>query len=293
MAVICFCRIFYILFLVIVCMKKKRKTLLKWTLFAIIAIVLIWSFIRPSNDRNWTVDQMVLGYYEQEGNLIHVFNIRNFTYNTTSEYSPSYYNKTFDLNKLSSVDYIVEPFSDWEGAAHTFVSFGFEGDYLAVSIEIRKEIGESFSGLKGLFKQYELMYVLGDEKDLVKLRSNYRKDNVFIYPINASKEKIKLMLLDMLDRTNKLKEKPEFYNTLTNTCTTNLVKHVNKITPHKIPFSFKILAPGYSDELAYNSGLMNTTLSFEEIREYYKINDRAMKYADDPDFSKKIREYEN
>jgi len=278
-------------------MKKRGKKFNKkrfWITISIILIIFVsWSIIvRPSNNRNWSSDQKVLSYYEKEGDLIHVYNIRNFTYRSTTDYDINYYNKTFDLNNLDSVDYIVEPFSDWEGSAHTFVSFGFKDDeYLAISIEIRKDVGETFSGFKGLFKQYEIMYVLGDEKDLVKLRSNYRKDDVFIYPINTTKEKIEMMLLGMLDRANKLKDQPEFYNTITNTCTTNIVKHVRTISHGRVPRSLKVLAPGYSDRLAYDIGLINTNLSFKEIRAYYRINERAEKYANDPEFSKKIREY--
>lgn len=272
-------------------MKNVKRAIVIAILAVLLIVLVAYISIKPSNDRNWNSDQKILGYYEMEGDIIKVYNIRNFTYRTTTDYDINYYNKTFNLNELQGVDYIVEPFSEWEGSAHTFVSFRFNESYLAISIEIRKEVGESFSALKGLFKQYELMYVLGDEKDLVKLRSNYRKDQVFIYPINTSKEKTKLMFLDMLNRANNLKQKPEFYNTLTNTCTTNLVRHTNNITPQKIPFSFKILAPGYSDELAYNLGMIDTNLSFNEIRAYYNINERAEIYADNPEFSKKIREY--
>jgi hypothetical protein len=118
----------------------------------------------------------------------------------------------------------VEPFSGIPGSAHTLLSFEFENDiFVAISVEIRKEKGESYHPAKGLFDQYELMYVIGDEKDLIKLRANYRKDTVFLYPIKAEVEDIRSLFLDMIARTNKLKEKPEFYNTLTNTCTTNIV----------------------------------------------------------------------
>ena len=124
----------------------------------------------------------------------------------------------------------------------------------------------------------------------MKLRSNYRKDLVYVYPVKTTPEKARAVFLDIISRINKLKEKPEFYNTLTNTCTTNIVSHVNKITPKRVPFSYKVLLPAYSDKLAYDLGMIDTSLSFEDAREKYLINDRAMKYADDPDFSVKIRE---
>ena len=135
------------------------------------------------------------------------------------------------------------------------------------------------------------MYVLGDENDLIKLRSNYRNDSVYLFPINTTKEKIKLLFLDMIERTNDLKEKPEFYNTILSSCTTNIVDHVNEMSPLLVPFDFRILAPGFSGEYAHELGLIDTDLPWEEAKEYYKINERALEFADDPDFSLRIRDY--
>lgn len=256
-----------------------------------ILLLLFWISIRPSNDRDWALDQVVLPYAEMEGDGVRVHNIRNFTYRSVQDYDVSYYDKTYNLNDIESLWYVVEPFSDWKGAAHTFLSFGFKGsEFVGISVEIRKEKGEKFSSLHGLLKQYELMYVIGDERDLIKLRSNFRKDDVYLYPVRAPKEKIRELFVSMIGRANELREKPEFYNTLTNTCTTNIVSHINAIAPKKIPFSPKILLPGYSDQLAYDLDLIDTDQSFEQARARYRINERAMRYADSLDFSVKIRE---
>ncbi|HEX6099729.1 MAG TPA: DUF4105 domain-containing protein [Thermoanaerobaculia bacterium] len=245
--------------------------------------------VRPSNERKWTVDQAVLPIAEIAPPFVTVRNIRNFAYETESRYTPAYYDKTFDLRKLDSAWFIVEPFGKG-GAAHTFVSFGFAGrDFLAISIEIRKEEGESFSALKGLLRQYEIMYVVGDERDLVKLRTNFRKDPVHLYRINATPERIQSAFLSMLRRANHLRESPEFYNTATNTCTTNLVRHVNEITPERVPFSPAVLLPAYSDRLAYDLGLIDQSLPFAETRRRALINAAAAQYADDPEFSRRIR----
>jgi hypothetical protein len=258
-----------------------------------ILLFLIWNIPQPSNDRNWTKDQQTLSYAEIEDNLVHVYNIRNFKYRSTTDYDIQYYDQTFDLDKIKNMYYIVEPFGEWEGAAHTFFSFEFEDDqYVAISVEIRKEEGEEFSAFKGLFKQYELMYVVGDERDLVKLRTNYRKDPVYLYPANTTKEKMQKLFLGMLAKANDLKNNPEFYNTLTSTCTTNLATHINKVNPGRVPFSFKLLTPGYSDQLAYDLDLIQKQGTFEETQAYYHINEKALKYADDPDFSQKIRQAE-
>jgi hypothetical protein len=135
------------------------------------------------------------------------------------------------------------------------------------------------------------MYVIADERDVIKLRSNYRKDLVYVYPIKTTEEKAQALFLDMINRTNNLKDHPEFYNTITDNCTTNIVHHVDKITPDRVPlFNLRILLPANSDKLAYDLGLIDTDLTFEQARVRYFINDRAMKYAADPNFSIKIRE---
>ncbi len=266
----------------------------RWLLSIVAALALLRAalcvVVRPSTQRDWSRDQQVLPVAQLDGNLATIRNIRNFTYRTTDDYTPGYYDKTFDLNKLESAWFVVEPFGKG-GAAHTFVSFGFGGnDFVAISVEIRKEKGESFSVLKGLMRQYEVMYVIGDERDLVKLRTNYRNDTVHLYPIRTTREKMRAMFVSMLDRTNKLAREPEFYNTLTNTCTTNLVAHVNLITPKKVPFSFATLLPANSDRLAYDLGMLDTNLPFEEARRRFQINELARRYGNDAEFSVRIRE---
>ena len=270
--------------------------MLKKILFGILAAVLLFWItmvlaFRPSVNRDWNADQAVLPEVTFSGDEVAIKNIRNINYRSTSDFDVRYYDKTFDLNKLESVWYMVEPFSGYgAGAAHTLLSFGFGGnDYVAVSVEIRKEKGEHFSAVKGLLRQYELTYVIADERDVIKLRSNYRKDKVFLYPVQTSKENMRKLFVSMLTRAEKLAKDPEFYNTLTSTCTTNIVSHINEIAPGRIPFSFKVLMPAYSDELAQKIGIIDSSVPLEELRAKYLINERAEKYGDDPLFSTRIR----
>ncbi len=275
-----------------------KKLLLYLLALIIISYPVFILAVRPSLTRDWTRDEQILARATFDGDLVKITDIRNITYRSTGDYDVHYYDKTFDLGKLESVWYMVEPFTGHgAGAAHTLVSFGFEdGSYVAISVEIRKEKGESFGAVKGLLRQYELVYIIADEKDVIKLRSNYRKDQVFLYPIKTTKENMRSLFISMLERANKLATEPEFYNTLTSTCTTNIVSHVNEIVPDRVPFSFKVLMPAYSDELAYKIGLFETkaidghTMTLEELRTKYKINDKAEKYANDPEWSKRIRE---
>ena len=279
------------------------KSLLRWLkriLYFVLAIVILVGCLftivhfstKASNDRVWNEDQAILPNAEINDNLVSIHNIRNFSYASTTSYTTNYYDKTFDVNKIKKIWYVVEPFSGIPGSAHTFLSFEFEDNqFVSISVEIRKEKGETYDPIKGLFNKYELMYVIADERDVIKLRSNYRKDLVYLYPANTAKERAKALFLDMVERANDLKKHPEFYNTITNTCTTNIVAHVNKITPKRVPFfNLRILLPANSDKLAYDLDLIDTDLSFEQARARYFINDRAMKHADDPDFSVKIRQ---
>jgi len=268
---------------------SKKRVLYSLGLVSLGIVLIVYLVRTPSNDRNWADDQQTLPYATFNGSKVEVFNIRNFSYSSVDEYTPYYYDKVFDLDSLSSVDYIVEPFSGI-GAAHTFVSFGFDnGDYVAISVEIRKEQGESFSAIKGLLRSYELMYVIADEKDVVKLRTNYRKDTVYLYPAETSRENMRKLFIDMLTRANTLREHPEFYNTLTNTCTTNIASHINAITPRRIPWDLRLLLPKNSDELAYELGLIDNSMPLEELRNKHHINSLAEEYADSPVFSKQIR----
>jgi len=269
---------------------QRRRRVVVVSLLALLSAWLVWAGVEARNDRVWSPDMARMPAARFAGSLVHVSNIRHAQYETVDRYTVTWYDRTFDLDRLESVWYMVEPFSGMKGPAHTLVSFGFSGgEYVAISVELRREPGEHFSPLKGMLKQYELMYVVGDERDLIKLRTNYRKDDVYLYPVRATAEQRRTLFVSMLRRANALRERPEFYNTLTNTCTTNIVRHVNEISPRRVPLSFKVLLPGYSDQLAYDLGLIDTDLPFEQARQRYRVNARALQFADSARFSTLIR----
>ena len=272
--------------------------ILKYILFIILIIIII-GFVyalmqKPSLDRDWNLDQKVLSEITFSDNIIDINNIRNIKYRTEDDYTVRYYDKKYNLNEINSVYYIIEPFSDYDWPAHTMLSFGFENwSYLVVSAEIRKEIWESFWPFYWAINQYEIIYVLWDENDLIKLRTNYRKDDVFMYPIKTSNDNIKKLFISALKRADKLNKYPEFYNTFTNTCITSILMHVNELRKNNwkelINWSKQIFLPSHSDEIAYNLWLIDTKLSLKEAREYYKINKLAEKFWEDKNFSKLIR----
>jgi len=246
--------------------------------------------IEPSNQRDWSADQAVLPWAEFHGEKVTVHNIRNCTYRSLDDYDVHYYDKTYDLGKLTSVDFIVVPFNDSPGIAHTMLSFGFEDrDYLGLSVEIRKERGESYHAMKGFFNQYEMMYVLADEHDLILKNTVHNHANVYVYRTVARPEQARALLLDVLERTNKLTVDPEFYSTLTNNCTTNIRGHINNIWPNRIPYDYRVLLPGYAPELAYELGLLRSEGTFEATRREARVNYEAYLHRNSASFSQLIR----
>ena len=260
-------------------------------LLLFVVLLLWWSAMKPSNHRDWQSDVAVLADATIDGDRITVHNIRNFDYRSETDFTPAYYDKTFDVSKLEGVDVIA---SYWMGPAiaHIFLSFSFEGgDHLAISIETRKERGEGYSTVRGFFRQYELYYVVADERDLIRVRTNYRKDppeDVYVYRVNGPAENGRRVFLQYIEKINALKDRPEWYNTLTTNCTTAIWMHT-RINPGHPPLSWKILASGYVPEYLYETGRLDNGLPFAEIRRRAQVNARARAADKAADFSRQIR----
>ena len=268
----------------------------RWRAFAaylvlFLALVFVWTRIAPSNDRDWQEDVAVLPYAIIEGDQVTVHNIRNFDYRSETDFTPAYYDKTFDLRKLDGVDLIA---TYWMGPAigHMFLSFEFQGgDHLAVSIEVRKERSEGYSTVQGFFRQYELHYVVADERDVIRLRTNYRKDppeDVYVYRMKGSAENGRRVFLQYMDEINALKDRPDWYNTLVTNCTTAIWMHT-RINPDHPPLSWKILASGYVPEYLYEIGKLDVKLPFAEVQRRAHVNARARAADKAADFSRQIR----
>lgn len=271
--------------------RRRAKTALFG--FAVLFAVLLgwWSRIEPSNERDWQPDVARLAHAEVHGDLVTVRNVRNFAYRSETDYTPHYYDRTYDLATLQSVDLIAVY---WMGPAiaHTILSFGFEnGDRLAISIETRKERGEAYSTMRGFFRQYELHYVVADERDVVRLRTNYRKDppeDVYVYRVHAPRENGRRVFLQYMQRINALKARPEFYNTLIDNCTTGIWMNA-RINPGHVPLSWKILASGYVPAYLRDVGLLAPGVPFDELQRRGHINPRAQAAEAAADFARLVR----
>jgi hypothetical protein len=270
-------------------LPRRRRTLLGFVLVWG-ALVLWWSTITPSNDRDWQPDVAVLPSATVDGDYVTLHNIRNFEYRTATDFTPRYYDKTFDLRRLQSVD-LISSYWAGEAIAHLFGSFDFGGqDYVAISAEIRKERTEDYSTLKGFFKQYELFYVVADERDVIRLRTTYRQpqEDVYLYRTRVPPAQARRLFLDYVRDINRLAEQPAFYNTLTTNCTTAILFHA-RASGGIARYNWKVLLSGYAPAYAYEIGRLDTRLSFAELKRLSHINARANAAGDAPDFSQRIR----
>jgi len=261
---------------------------------AAFALVLIyWLLMPPSNNRDWQPDLAVLSWAEIAGDKVTIHNIRNCDYRTDTDFTCHYYDKTFDLSKLKSVDFFLVYWGS-PMIAHTMMSFDFEGQgNVCFSIETRKEKGEDYSTVKGFFHQYELIYVVADERDLVRLRTNYREkgkgEDVYLYRLNASPDVARKVFLSYLGEVNRLKERPEWYNALTENCTTSIRQHTMPYNPKKHSFDWRMIVNGYIDEMLYERGAVDRSLPFAELKKRSYINPRAQAADKASNFSQLIR----
>jgi hypothetical protein len=249
-----------------------------------------WLSLTPSNDRNWQPDVAHLPTATLDGSLLTINNVRSFRYREDQGIAEErWITETYDLDELVGFDIF---FSFWgpQAYGHTISSWEFaDGRHLAISIETRKEVGESYSAIRGFFRQFELYYVVAEETDVVALRTNHRGERVELYRIFTPNKGDRAMLLDYVQDINELAANPRWYNALTQNCTTTIWKHA-KAVGSKFPLDWRLLANGYVLELAYRLGTVNSTVSLDELRRRSDITELAMQNGDGGDFSRNIRQ---
>ncbi len=257
---------------------------------AVASVAAWWFTIQPTNDRDWQPDVAQTAYAEIEGDRVVIHNFRNFHYRSKTDYDQRWETRTVHLSNLRGIDF----FTDFWGSkfiCHTFLSFDFGPDgYVCASIETRKVIGQSYSAIRGFYRQFELTYIIGDERDIVGIRTNFRLEDIRLYHLQKvpPHEAVKLFL-SYMKSTNALREKPEWYNALTTNCTTNIRHNIKDIgVAHR--WDWQILINGFIAERAYELGAIDTSLPLAELRQVSLIDARARANGDAPDFSARIRE---
>jgi hypothetical protein len=253
------------------------------------ALALWWSSLAPSQLKDWAPEVARMPTADFEGDRLVIHGLRNFDYRSETDFDVRYEDRTYDLSKLVGLDLFM---SYWSGprVAHTILSWEFEdAPPIAISIETRKDRTQQYSAIEGFFKQYELIYVVADERDLVRLRTNFRGEEVYLYRLAAPVEAARALLLDYVRRFDRLADHPAFYDALTQNCTTTIRDHVKHIAPG-FTFDWRLLVNGHLDEMLWEKGSVNNTIPFAELRARSRINERALAAGSSPDFSRLIRE---
>jgi hypothetical protein len=245
----------------------------------------------PSNERDWVVDHARPAEVAVSGEVVHISGLRDFRHGEDAVSRERYLDQRYAVGEAVGVWFALAPFAErFRGLAHSFVSFEFaDGRFVSVSVEARREADEEYGIMGGVMRAFELTYVVGTEEDLIGQRA-VRGDTLYLYPSVATPEQAGALFRDMMERASALYDEPEFYNTLTNNCVTNLRDHVNRIAPEPLPWGWGILLPGFSDDWARKNGLLATTLGLEEARGRFRVDHRAREALDAGEgFSTRIR----
>ena len=270
------------------------------TIFSIGLLSVIWAImrhlsLRPSNDRSWVNDNERQAEAEFNGDEVTIRNVRDFEWRSGRDFDERWIDLKLNLTEVEKIWFVLEYFDPKRRQmAHTIMSFEMsDGTRLACSIEVRRERGERYHPIKGLFRQYELIYVWATERDVIGVRTRCRKRSVthLFEAVVLGPGNERRMLESYLMRTNKLSESPEWYNTITNTCTTNIVRHVNEVYPGRVPRALAILLPGLSPKILQRNNLVRMNGTIEETLQRSIIDERAKSWSGDSDFGDWIREH--
>ena len=253
------------------------------------ALVLTWYLSkRPSNLRDWQRDVARLATAEIRGDRVTIRNLRNFSYRTRTDYDEHWEEREYDLAKVDGLDLY---FVYWGAPliAHNIMSWSFgDGRHLAISVETRKRVGQQYSAVAALFRQYELIYVVADENDVIKLRTNVRGEQVYLYHVNTSPAAARKLLVNYLEAVNAIAREPRWYHAVTANCVSVIRQRVIH-AGGKVPFSWRLFANAYLPELLYKRGQLDTSRPFEELKAISHINDKAQRLPPNADFSAGIR----
>jgi hypothetical protein len=256
-------------------------------LIAFAGILGWWLTLRPTQDADWQPDVARLAYANIEGDQLTVHDIRNFDYRTATDFTPQYDTRVFNLTNLRGLDLFI----DYWGSpyiAHPIASFDFGPQgHLCFSIEIRPKVGQPYSVLAGLYRRYELIYIAADERDVIRLRTNCKHEDLYLYRLTLPLSDVRTRLMEYLDRLNKLHQHAGWYNEVTENCTTSI--RAQHPSSDRMPWDWRMLVNGFMDQMLYEKHLLAGNLPFAELKQRALINERALGAGDAPDFSEKIR----
>jgi hypothetical protein len=253
------------------------------------AVLLIWwASIAPSNHRVWSDDVARMLTGTMQGNAVTLDNVRDFTWRSDTDYDVRWETRHYDLDRLASADAVLSYWGS-KAIAHAMISFGFDdGSHVVFSVEIRKKRGDQYSSIGGFFRQFETTLVAADERDIIRVRTNVRGEDDYLYPLRMDKATMRALFLSYVQAANTLSVTPAFYNTITSNCTTIVYRMARQIDPG-LPWDMRLLLTGYLPEYLHKIGAVDRDVSVEQLRQRGRITDRARNTAPGDDFSKAIR----
>lgn len=270
--------------------RQKRWSTLALGLSAAVAIY-YFGFITPDANQNWSPEQARMPVVTFDGDKVHVRHVRNFTWHSATNFTPDFYDRVYDLNKLETMYYVVASMPAWEAVAHVFVCFGFsDGQTVAISVEGRRLDGQPYQFIPSMFRQYQIIYVIGDERDVVGLRGAVWKVPVYFYPARTTDLRKRAIFVDMLTRADALEKQPEFYHLIVNNCMNNITYHLRRLGGRPLPHDLQVLLTGLSDRVAHRLGYFDTELPFAEARQAFRIDGWMQETELDEGFSQRLRE---
>jgi hypothetical protein len=267
-----------------------QRSWLPLAAYALAYLVLLgwWSTIKPSNDRVWSDDVAQLLHGRVEGSTVTLEHVRDFNWRTDDDYDVHWETRRYDLDHLASTDAVLSYWGS-PAIAHAMMSFGFDdGRHVVFSVEIRKKRGQSYSPIGGFFKQFETILVAADERDIIRVRTNVRNEDDYLYRLQMDKPAMRALFLSYVQAANELVDKPAFYNTVTSNCTTIVYRMARQISP-SLPRDYRLLLTGYLPEYLHDVGVVDQGIAVDELRRRSRITDQARRSGPGDDFSRAIR----
>lgn len=269
------------------------RTLSTYTAITFLLVVMffvsLFFIFKPSHDRAWEAGHEALPYISFSGATTTITNFRHFDWSGPFTAKQNYETKVFSIEDIQSVSVLISHFSEHEGLAHIFLSFELATSTpIVISLETRREVGEKFSPLLGILRQFEIIYVVGDERDLVGVRTNYRDERVYLYPTKATPLEAQQLFRNLASNINTVFAEPQMYNTLTRNCTNEITRQVEKMSNLSFPLTWKTILPGHFDEVLYEMDIIDNTMSFADTKQSHLINNQSTNLMDE-NYSEVIR----
>jgi hypothetical protein len=261
------------------------------SLFLFALLLLWWQTLTPTNEKDWALDVARISHGEIQGNTLAMYNVRSFDYKSETLFYQHWETRNYNLKNLQGMDIFLSYWAS-DHIAHIILSWDFgEDGHLPISIETRKDLTQEYSSIKGFFKQFEICYIAADEKDIIRLRTNFRKERVYLYRLQVSQQAARALLEDYLAKMNSLVDEPDFYNALSHNCTTTIQIHASAIRADRPPpLDWRLIASGHVDELLYDRGVISSKLPLAQLRKMSRI-DLIMQKEGKDDFSKIMRQH--